>query len=91
MSKSPAPDAETTLVAREAIDRALAELPDELRLALILRDSRGLDYKEIAGATGAPIGTVESRILRPPGGQRAQQGTDTPDARGKPPQGRTGL
>ena len=61
---SPAPDAETTLVAREAIDRALAELPDELRLALILRDVEGLDYKEIAGATGAPIGTVESRIFR---------------------------
>ena len=62
--QSPAPDAETTLVAREAIDRALAELPDELRLALILRDVEGLDYKEIAGATGAPIGTVESRIFR---------------------------
>lgn len=61
---SPAPDAETTLLAREEIDRALAELPDELRLALILRDVEGLDYKEIAGATGAPIGTVESRIFR---------------------------
>ena len=61
---SPAPDAETSLVRREAIDRALAELPDELRAALVLRDVEGLDYKEIAGATGAPIGTVESRIFR---------------------------
>jgi RNA polymerase sigma-70 factor (ECF subfamily) len=61
---SPAPDAETSLVRREAIDRALSELPDELRLALVLRDVEGLDYKEIAGVTGAPIGTVESRIFR---------------------------
>ena len=61
---SPAPDAETALATREAIDRALAELPDDLRLALVLRDVEGLDYKEIAGVTGAPMGTVESRIFR---------------------------
>ena len=61
---SAAPDAETSLVTREAIDRALAELPEELRTALVLRDVEGLDYKEIAGVTGAPLGTVESRIFR---------------------------
>ena len=61
---SGAPDAETSLIARESIDRALAELPAEMRLALVLRDVEGLDYKEIAGVTGAPIGTVESRIFR---------------------------
>ncbi len=61
---SAALDAETSLVTREAIDRALAELPEELRLALVLRDVEGLDYKEIAGVTGAPMGTVESRIFR---------------------------
>ena len=61
---SGAPDAETALVTREAIDRALAELPEELRTALVLRDVEGLDYKEIAGVTGAPMGTVESRIFR---------------------------
>ena len=38
---SPAPDAETSLVRREAIDRALSELPDELRLALVLRGRGG--------------------------------------------------
>lgn len=61
---SGAPDAETAFVTREAIDRALAELPEELRTALVLRDVEGLDYKEIAGVTGAPLGTVESRIFR---------------------------
>ena len=58
------PDAETTLVTRDAIDRALSTLPDDLRVAVVLRDVDGLDYKEIAKVTGAPIGTVESRIFR---------------------------
>ena len=58
------PDAETRLVTRDAIDRALAELPDTLREAVVLRDVEGLDYKEIAEVIGAPIGTVESRIFR---------------------------
>ena len=58
------PDPETTLVTRDAIDRALATLPDDLRVAVVLRDVEGLEYKEIATVTGAPIGTVESRIFR---------------------------
>ncbi len=58
------PDAETTLVRRDAIERAMAQLPDDLREAVTLRDVHGLDYREIAEATGAPIGTVESRIFR---------------------------
>ena len=58
------PDPETALVTRDAIDRALATLPDHLRIAVVLRDVEGLDYKEIAKVTGSPIGTVESRIFR---------------------------
>ena len=58
------PDAEAALVRRESIDRALAALPPDLRAAVVLRDVEGLDYKEIAAATGAPMGTVESRIFR---------------------------
>ena len=58
------PDPETTLLTRDAIDRALAALSEDLRVAVVLRDVEGLDYKEIARVTGAPIGTVESRIFR---------------------------
>ncbi len=58
------PDAETALITREAIDRALATLSDELRVAVVLRDVEGLDYSEIAEVTSVPIGTVESRIFR---------------------------
>ena len=57
-------DVESDVVMRDAIDRALATLPDELRVAITLRDVQGLDYKEIAGVLDVPIGTVESRIFR---------------------------
>jgi RNA polymerase sigma-70 factor (ECF subfamily) len=58
------PDVETSLMRREAIQRAIAQLPAEMREAVTLRDVHGLDYSEIARATGVPIGTVESRIFR---------------------------
>lgn len=52
------------LADRQAIDRALGQLPAEWREAVTLRDVEGLSYREIADLTGAPIGTVESRIFR---------------------------
>ncbi len=55
---------ETTLARREAIDRALGSLPEDLRIAVTLRDVEGLDYREIAVVTSVPIGTVESRLHR---------------------------
>jgi len=55
---------DATLARRQVIDRALATLPEELRVAVTLRDLQGLDYKEIAAALDVPIGTVESRIFR---------------------------
>ena len=55
---------DSTLARRQVIDRALAALPDELRLAVMLRDVQGLEYKEIAVLLDVPIGTVESRIFR---------------------------
>jgi RNA polymerase sigma-70 factor (ECF subfamily) len=55
---------DAALPRREIIDRALAALPDELRVAVTLRDLQGLDYKEIAALLDVPIGTIESRIFR---------------------------
>lgn len=57
-------DAETSMVRREVIDRALAALSPELREAVVLRDVEGWEYREIAAALDLPIGTVESRIFR---------------------------
>jgi RNA polymerase sigma-70 factor (ECF subfamily) len=55
---------DATLARRQVIERALATLSNELRVAVTLRDMQGLDYKEIAAVLNVPIGTVESRIFR---------------------------
>jgi len=46
------------------LQRGLATLPADQRLAVILRDVQGLAYEEVAEATGASPGTVKSRISR---------------------------
>ncbi len=47
-----------------AIAQAIAQLPEDLRTAIILRELEGLSYAEIARAMDCPIGTVRSRIFR---------------------------
>jgi RNA polymerase sigma-70 factor (ECF subfamily) len=46
------------------IKRALAEIPEEFRIAVYLADVEGFSYKEIAGIVGVPTGTVMSRLHR---------------------------
>ncbi len=46
------------------IQRGLAALPPDQRLALVLRDVQGLSYEEVAQAMRASLGTVKSRIAR---------------------------
>ncbi|WP_346731665.1 RNA polymerase sigma factor RpoE [Hydrogenophilus thiooxidans] len=46
------------------VEEAMAELPEELRTAIQLRELEGLSYEAIAEAMGCPIGTVRSRIFR---------------------------
>lgn len=46
------------------IGRALDELPEDYRLAVVLSDVEDLSYKEIADIMGCPIGTVMSRLHR---------------------------
>lgn len=59
-----APDLDAAVSDRLAVDAALAELPDEFRAAVVLRDLCALDYAEIADVLGVPAGTVRSRIAR---------------------------
>jgi len=55
---------EEDIVLRQAIDAALASLPDDLRVVVVLRDIQGLSYEEIAAAARIPLGTVDSRLFR---------------------------
>jgi len=49
---------------RGVVERALEQLPDDLRTAIVLRELEGLSYEEIAEAMDCPVGTVRSRIFR---------------------------
>jgi RNA polymerase sigma-70 factor (ECF subfamily) len=57
-------DVEASVIRRDRVDRALLALPEDLRVAVILRDVEGMDYGEIARTLDVPLGTVESRIFR---------------------------
>lgn len=46
------------------VQRALEQLPDDFRTAVILCDMQGLSYKEIADIMQCPVGTVMSRLFR---------------------------
>jgi len=46
------------------IHQAISDLPDDLRVAITLREMEGMSYEEIATTMDCPIGTVRSRIFR---------------------------
>jgi RNA polymerase sigma-70 factor (ECF subfamily) len=48
----------------QAVNAVMDALPEELRMAIILREVEGLSYEAIAEALDCPIGTVRSRIFR---------------------------
>lgn len=48
----------------EPLERALASLPEELRLCVILVDIEEMEYVETAAFLNIPIGTVRSRLSR---------------------------
>lgn len=65
---------------RADLARALAGLPEDFRMAVVLRDVADLDYETISEITGVPIGTVRSRIARGRGrlADALGSGTDSP-------------
>lgn len=46
----------------ERVNRAMSKLPEDQRIALVLREVEGLSYKEMAETMGCSIGTVMSRL-----------------------------
>src|SRR6185436_4476701 len=60
-------DMDTALLGRlvsEDVERALAQVPEDFRLAVILADLEDFSYKEIAEIMECPAGTVMSRLYR---------------------------
>lgn len=53
------------------LDRALATLPHDVRLCIVLSYHEGMTHDEIAAVTGNPLGTVKSHIRR--GTKRLQE------------------
>ncbi len=47
-----------------AVEAALWKVGAEHREVLVLREIQGMDYDELAGALGCPVGTVKSRLCR---------------------------
>ena len=48
----------------QTVNKAIEDLPEDLRTAIVLREIEGLSYEEIAQTMECPIGTVRSRIFR---------------------------
>ena len=49
---------------RQVVFRTIEALPEDLRMAITLRELDGLSYEEIAAIMDCPVGTVRSRIFR---------------------------
>lgn len=48
----------------QTMSKAIAQLPEDLKTAIVLREVDGMSYDEIALEMDCPIGTVRSRIFR---------------------------
>lgn len=61
-------DSPERLLLRDEIDKtvqdSIGKLPEDLRVALTLREYEGLSYEDIAAVMQCPVGTVRSRIFR---------------------------
>lgn len=49
---------------KHIVRKAIASLPDKLRIPIVLKDIEGFSYQEIADTMDCEIGTVKSRIFR---------------------------
>jgi len=63
--EGPDPEAQASRASEgRRLQAMIAGLPEDFRTVLILREMEDMSYREIAAATGTPIGTVMSRLAR---------------------------
>ncbi len=48
----------------QTVQESISKLPEDLRVALTLREYEGMSYEDIANVMQCPVGTVRSRIFR---------------------------
>jgi RNA polymerase sigma-70 factor (ECF subfamily) len=60
----PVPDHADAVAGSQDVAAALAEVPEDFRVALVLADVQDLPYEEIARVLDVPVGTVKSRVHR---------------------------
>jgi len=60
----PVPDHADAVADERMVAAALAEVPEDFRVAIVLADMQDLPYEEIARVLDLPIGTVKSRVHR---------------------------
>ena len=60
----PVPDHADRVAGSLDVTTALASVPEEFRVALVLADVEDLPYEEIARVLDVPLGTVKSRVHR---------------------------
>src|SRR5689334_9776519 len=82
--RAAAPDGTGAVDARLDVDAALAALPEDYRVAVVLRDLCDLDYAEIADVLDVPPGTVRSRIARGRAALHAELGGNPQTTRERP-------
>jgi RNA polymerase sigma-70 factor, ECF subfamily len=75
----PVAGGEAAVDARLDVDAALERVPEEFRVAVVLRDLADLDYAEIAAVLDVPVGTVKSRVARGRAALRAELDLDERD------------
>jgi RNA polymerase sigma-70 factor (ECF subfamily) len=59
-----AEDAVDSAGLRPGIQRALALIPEDFRVAVVLSDIEGMALPDVAELLGVPVGTVKSRVFR---------------------------
>ena len=60
----PAPDHADEVAGTRDVAAALASIPEEFRMALVLADVQDMAYEQISKVLDVPVGTVKSRVHR---------------------------
>ena len=51
-------------IAKRTLTELIEKLPEDMRIAIMLREFEGMSYEDIAQTMSCPVGTVRSRIFR---------------------------